>query len=159
MAHRLQEVYENEEDENYDDEEISNPLEDNEIPSLEANEGDSGVGSDMANPSERDDQNVDDIHAVGERSFDNNRDENAAEENEDPEDADALEVTCRETIENLKKLGEHSRFVEFYETPLRNQNFRQKIHSKGKFQKFFSKMMKIHEKNVYFHFESAVPEV
>ncbi|XP_043286934.1 uncharacterized protein [Venturia canescens] len=101
------EGYENEEDENYDEDEISNPLEDNEIASLEANEGDSGVGSDMANPSEREDQNVDDLQAVGERSFINNRHASTAEENE-PEDTDALEATCRETIENLKKLGEHS---------------------------------------------------
>lgn len=86
-------------------------MEDNETPSMETNEGDSGVGSDMANPSEREDQNVDDLQAVADRSSDNNRTDSVPEDNEDPEDTDALEATCRETIENLKKLGEQSRFV------------------------------------------------
>ena len=79
---------------------------------MEANEGDSGVGSDMANPSEREDQNVDDLHAVTDnRACENNRETSVAEDTEDPDDPDALEATCRETIENLKRLGEQTRFV------------------------------------------------
>ncbi|KAK2582126.1 hypothetical protein KPH14_004492 [Odynerus spinipes] len=81
-----------------------NPLEENERPSLDINEGDSGVGSDMANPSEKEDQNVDDLH--GTDHYDNS--EKRLSETEDHEESDALEATCRETIENLKKLGEQS---------------------------------------------------
>lgn len=82
-----------------------NPLEDNERPSTEINESDSDVGSDMANPSEKDDQNVDDTP-----NTDNcDSSEKRLSESEDHEDTDALEATCRETIENLKKLGEQSR--------------------------------------------------
>ena len=74
---------------------------------MDTNEGDSGVGSDMANPSEREDQNIDDLH--GGDQYENS--EKVVTESEDPEESDALEATCRETIENLKKLGEQSRFV------------------------------------------------
>ncbi|XP_043664218.1 uncharacterized protein LOC122627260 isoform X1 [Vespula pensylvanica] len=81
-----------------------NPLEENERPSLDINEGDSGVGSDMANPSEKEDQNVDDLH--GTDHYDNS--DKRFSETEDHEESDALEATCRETIENLKKLGEQS---------------------------------------------------
>ncbi|XP_032683125.1 uncharacterized protein LOC116849745 isoform X3 [Odontomachus brunneus] len=81
-----------------------NLLEENDRPSLDVNEGDSGVGSDMANPSEKEDQNVDDIH--GADNYDNS--EKRLSESEDHEESDALEATCRETIENLKKLGEQS---------------------------------------------------
>ncbi|XP_015116084.1 COPII coat assembly protein sec16 isoform X2 [Diachasma alloeum] len=77
---------------------------DNDRPSAEVNEGDSGVGSDMANPSEKEDQNVDDL--AGEQE--ENDEPDKIEESEDPEESDALEATCRETIENLKKLGEQS---------------------------------------------------
>jgi len=82
-----------------------NPLEDRERPSLDVNEADSGVGSDMANPSEKEDQNVDDIQ----NSDNYNNSEKRLSESEDHEETDALEATCRETIENLKKLGEQSR--------------------------------------------------
>ncbi|XP_072751511.1 uncharacterized protein [Anoplolepis gracilipes] len=82
-----------------------NPLEENERPSIDVNEGDSGVGSDMANPSiEKEDQNVDDIQSSD--NYDNS--EKRLSEPEDHEESDALEATCRETIENLKKLGEQS---------------------------------------------------
>ncbi|XP_054010133.1 uncharacterized protein LOC128893301 isoform X1 [Hylaeus anthracinus] len=81
-----------------------NPLEDNDRPSIDANEGDSGVGSDMANPSEKEDQNVDDLQ--GTDQYDNS--DKRLSETEDHEESDALEATCRETIENLKKLGEQS---------------------------------------------------
>lgn len=80
-------------------------MEENERPSLDINEGDSGVGSDMANPSEKEDQNVDDLH--GTDHYDNS--DKRLSETEDHEESDALEATCRETIENLKKLGEQSR--------------------------------------------------
>lgn len=82
-----------------------NPLEENERPSADINESDSDVGSDMANPSEKDDQNVDDAQSTD--NFDSS--EKRLLESEDPEETDALEATCRETIENLKKLGEQSR--------------------------------------------------
>ncbi|XP_076635373.1 uncharacterized protein LOC143348704 isoform X2 [Colletes latitarsis] len=81
-----------------------NPLEENDRPSIDVNEGDSGVGSDMANPSEKEDQNVDDLQ--GTDQYDNS--EKRLSETEDHEESDALEATCRETIENLKKLGEQS---------------------------------------------------
>ncbi|XP_018304482.1 uncharacterized protein [Mycetomoellerius zeteki] len=82
-----------------------NPLEDNERPSTDINESDSDVGSDMANPSEKDDQNVDDTTP----NIDNcDSSEKRLSESEDHEETDALEATCRETIENLKKLGEQS---------------------------------------------------
>ncbi|XP_011701187.1 PREDICTED: uncharacterized protein LOC105457923 isoform X5 [Wasmannia auropunctata] len=81
-----------------------NPLEENERPSTDINESDSDVGSDMANPSEKDDQNVDDTHNTD--NFDSS--EKRLSESEDQEETDALEATCRETIENLKKLGEQS---------------------------------------------------
>lgn len=68
------------------------------------NEGDSGVGSDMANPSEKEDQNVDDLQSADQ--YDNA--DKRLSETEDHEESDALEATCRETIENLKKLGEQS---------------------------------------------------
>lgn len=82
-----------------------NPLEENERPSADVNESDSDVGSDMANPSEKDDQNVDDTQSAD--NFDTS--EKRLSESEDHEETDALEATCRETIENLKKLGEQSR--------------------------------------------------
>lgn len=78
---------------------------DNDRPSAEINEGDSGVGSDMANPSEKDDQNVDDLAGEQEETDEQEK----IEESEDPEVSAALEATCRETIEYLKKLGEQSR--------------------------------------------------
>lgn len=81
-----------------------NLLEENERQSLDVNEVDSGVGSDMANPSEKEDQNVDDIQ--GTDNYDNS--EKRLLETEDHEESDALEATCRETIESLKKLGEQS---------------------------------------------------
>ncbi|XP_036140734.1 histone acetyltransferase KAT6A isoform X2 [Monomorium pharaonis] len=81
-----------------------NPLEENERPSADINESDSDVGSDMANPSEKDDQNADDTQSAD--KFDNS--EKRLSESEDHEETDALEATCRETIENLKKLGEQS---------------------------------------------------
>lgn len=59
----------------------------------------------MANPSEKDDQNADDTQSAD--NFDNS--EKRLSETEDHEETDALEATCRETIENLKKLGEQSR--------------------------------------------------
>lgn len=85
--------------------EHNNPLEESERPSIDVNEADSGVGSDMANPSEKEDQNVDDIQTTD--NYDNS--EKRLSESEDHEESDALEATCRETIENLKKLGEQSR--------------------------------------------------
>ncbi|XP_015435465.1 PREDICTED: uncharacterized protein LOC107191034 isoform X3 [Dufourea novaeangliae] len=81
-----------------------NPLDENDRPSIDVNEGDSGVGSDMANPSEKEDQNVDDLQSV--EQYENS--EKRLSETEDHEESDALEATCRETIENLKKLGEQS---------------------------------------------------
>lgn len=75
---------------------------------MDNNEGDSGVGSDTVNPLEREDQNVDDLQADN----NSNSDHNELAENEDPEESDALEATYRETIENLKKLGElETRYV------------------------------------------------
>lgn len=83
-----------------------NSLEENERPSvIDVNESDSGVGSDMANPSEKEDQNNDDTQPV--ENYDAS--EKRLSESEDHEESDALEATCRETIENLKKLGEQSR--------------------------------------------------
>ncbi|XP_016842227.1 probable serine/threonine-protein kinase drkD isoform X2 [Nasonia vitripennis] len=84
-----------------------NPLESSERPLMDNVEGDSGVGSDSVHLPEREEQNEDDGNA------DNNSNLDQAElaGNEDPEESDALEATCRETIENLKKLGEHSRFI------------------------------------------------
>ena len=92
-------------DDNVESEGESNPLENSERPLMDNNEGDSGVGSDSVNPLEKEDQNVDDIPT------DNisNSDQAELGEQEDPEESDALEATCRETIENLKKLGEQSR--------------------------------------------------
>lgn len=84
-----------------------NPLEDNERLPVDINEGDSGVGSDMANPSEKEDQNIDDIALISNDNYDNS--DKRLSEPEDHEEPDALEATCRETIENLKKLGEQSR--------------------------------------------------
>ncbi|XP_033341137.2 uncharacterized protein LOC117229093 isoform X1 [Megalopta genalis] len=81
-----------------------NPLEENDRPSIDVNEGDSGVGSDMANPSEKEDQNVDDLQSTDQYESSDKR----LSETEDHEESDALEATCRETIENLKKLGEQS---------------------------------------------------
>ncbi|XP_029037968.1 putative uncharacterized protein DDB_G0289263 isoform X2 [Osmia bicornis bicornis] len=81
-----------------------NLLEENDRPSIDVNEGDSGVGSDMANPSEKEDQNVDDLQSTGQ--YDNS--DKRLSEGEDHEESDALEATCRETIENLRKLGEQS---------------------------------------------------
>ncbi|XP_033178558.1 myb-like protein I isoform X5 [Bombus impatiens] len=81
-----------------------NPLEENDRPSIDVNESDSGVGSDMANPSEKEDQNVDDLQNTDQ--YDNS--DKRLSETEDHEESDALEATCRETIENLKKLGEQS---------------------------------------------------
>ncbi|XP_061932112.1 uncharacterized protein LOC108003584 isoform X4 [Apis cerana] len=81
-----------------------NPLEENDRPPIDVNEGDSGVGSDMANPSEKEDQNVDDLQSSDQ--YDNS--DKRFSETEDHEESDALEATCRETIENLKKLGEQS---------------------------------------------------
>ncbi|XP_076668794.1 uncharacterized protein LOC143369150 isoform X2 [Andrena cerasifolii] len=81
-----------------------NSLDENDRPSLDVNEGDSGVGSDMANPSEKEDQNVDDLQSADQ--YDNT--DKRLSETEDHEESDALEATCRETIENLKKLGEQS---------------------------------------------------
>ncbi|KAJ8688411.1 hypothetical protein QAD02_024206, partial [Eretmocerus hayati] len=98
----------NQED-NYDDDDNlgsdpdNNPLENSERPSMDNNEGDSGVGSDSVNPLEREDQNVDDLHTDSISNVD------PAESTEnDQEESDILEATCRETIENLKKLGEQS---------------------------------------------------
>ncbi|XP_012151774.1 uncharacterized protein LOC100880584 isoform X3 [Megachile rotundata] len=81
-----------------------NLLEENDRPSIDINEGDSGVGSDMANPSEKEDQNVDDLQNTDQYENSDKR----LSETEDHEESDALEATCRETIENLKKLGEQS---------------------------------------------------
>lgn len=61
----------------------------------------------MANPSEREDQNIDDLQAGD--NYESS--EKVANESEYPEESDNLEETCRETIENLKILGEQSRFV------------------------------------------------
>ncbi|XP_017875771.1 uncharacterized protein LOC108622418 isoform X2 [Ceratina calcarata] len=80
-----------------------NTLEENDKHTIDVNEGDSGVGSDMANPSEKEDQN-DDLQAADQ--YDNP--DRRFSETEDHEESDALEATCRETIENLKKLGEQS---------------------------------------------------
>ena len=76
-----------------------------ERPLMDNNEGDSGVGSDSVNPLEKEDQNVDDLNA----DHSSNSEHADAMENDDPEEPDAVEATCRETIENLKKLGEQSR--------------------------------------------------
>ncbi|XP_046831303.1 uncharacterized protein LOC124429718 isoform X2 [Vespa crabro] len=81
-----------------------NALEGNERRSLDINEVDSGVGSDMANISEKEDQNIDDLH--GTDHYDNSGKRYL--ESDDHEESDALEATCRETIENLKMLGEQS---------------------------------------------------
>lgn len=78
-----------------------NPLEENERSSIDVNEGDSGVGSDMANPSEKDDQN-NDIQCSD--NYDNSE-----KRLSEPEEADPLEASCRETIEKLKILGEQSK--------------------------------------------------
>ncbi|XP_023317594.1 arginine-glutamic acid dipeptide repeats protein-like isoform X2 [Trichogramma pretiosum] len=93
--------------EDIDSEPEQNPLESIEQPSMDNNEGDSGVGSDSINPSEKEDENVEDVVA------DHNSNSNQAEaaENDDIEESDAIEATCRETIENLKMLGEHSRLI------------------------------------------------
>ncbi|XP_066584487.1 transcription factor Zelda-like isoform X2 [Prorops nasuta] len=85
--------------------EEKNNLKENERPSLDVNEGDSGVGSDMANALEKEDQNIDDLHNI--EQYDNCG--KPLSEIEDHEESDALEATCRETIENLKKLGEQSK--------------------------------------------------
>ncbi|XP_051166457.1 histone acetyltransferase KAT6A-like isoform X3 [Leptopilina boulardi] len=86
------------------DAETRNPLEETEKTSVDINEGDSGVGSDMANPLEREDQNIDDL-----QSGDNyEATEKVVNESEYVEESDNLEATCRETIENLKILGEQS---------------------------------------------------
>ncbi|XP_058805846.1 putative uncharacterized protein DDB_G0291608 isoform X2 [Phymastichus coffea] len=90
-------------DDNFESEPSHNPLESSERPSMDNNEGDSGVGSDFVNPLDKDDQNDNDSQA------DNASNQDLADvpENEDNEETDALEA-CRETIENLKKLGEQS---------------------------------------------------
>lgn len=100
---------------------------------MESCEGDSGVGSDMVNPQEREDQGIDDLHQVdqfdqpdkdmetedplamtendGGQVNEQNDEENEGNEfreREDPEELEAL-ATCRKTIENLRSLGEHSR--------------------------------------------------
>ncbi|CAL7946490.1 unnamed protein product [Xylocopa violacea] len=85
-----------------------NPLEENDRPSIDVNEGDSGVGSDMANPSEKEDQNVDDLQGSLQSADQYDNSDKRLSETEDHEESDALEATCRETIENLKKLGEQS---------------------------------------------------
>ena len=70
---------------------------------MDANEGDSGVGSDMANPLEREDQNIEDSQTSDHYE--------SAEKNAEPEEEqdEELEATCRETIENLRRLGEETR--------------------------------------------------
>ncbi|XP_034947129.1 histone acetyltransferase KAT6A-like isoform X2 [Chelonus insularis] len=91
-------------DDQYNNNDEENFTDDNGRPSMEINEGDSGVGSDMANTCEKEDQIVDDL-----QSNDQPEDETShIVESENPEESDPLEATCRETIENLKKLGEHS---------------------------------------------------
>lgn len=82
-----------------------NPLESSERPLMDNVEGDSGVGSDSVHVSKKEEQNEDDGKAYN----NSNLDQMELAEKEDPEESDALEATCRETIENLKKLGEHSR--------------------------------------------------
>lgn len=100
----LQNTYDDDND-NFESEPDHNPLESSERPLMDNAEGDSGVGSDSVHVPEREEQNDDDGNA------DNNSNSDQVESagNEDPEESDALEATCRETIENLKKLGEHSR--------------------------------------------------
>lgn len=85
-------------------------MEENDRPSIDVNEADSGVGSDMANPSEKEDQN-DDLQSTDQ--YDNS--DKRLSETEDHEESDALEATCRETIENLKKLGEQSGYYCVFE--------------------------------------------
>lgn len=104
----------NYQDDNYDNNDEDNFLEDNEErPSVEINEGDSGVGSDMANTCEKDDQNVDDLHNVDNYQHEDD-DRNTIEEPDDPEESDPIDATYRETIENLKKIGEQTRYDHFY---------------------------------------------
>lgn len=82
---------------------------------MDNNEQDSGVGSDSINPLEKEDQNVDDMPvdsiSISDQTELNQENEEPEEpENaEDSEETEALEATCRETIENLRKLGEDSR--------------------------------------------------
>ncbi|XP_014204798.1 myosin tail region-interacting protein MTI1-like isoform X2 [Copidosoma floridanum] len=105
--------YENDEDdeeENLESEPDHNPLESSERPIMDNNEADSGVGSDTANLLEKEDQNVDDLQ--GDNNSNSDQNELADNEDQENEESDALEATCRETIENLKKLGElESRYV------------------------------------------------
>lgn len=71
---------------------------------MDANEADSGVGSDMANPLEREE-------TVDSQTSDNYQ---PTEKSTEPdEDSEALEKTCRETIENLRRLGEQTRYSIF----------------------------------------------
>lgn len=91
-------------DDNFETDPTRNPLESSERPSMDNNEGDSGVGSDFVNPLDREDQNDND--SQGDNA--SNQDPTDVPDNEDNEESDALEA-CRETIENLKKLGEQSR--------------------------------------------------
>ncbi|XP_053595704.1 uncharacterized protein LOC103573685 isoform X3 [Microplitis demolitor] len=114
VPHEFENVIVNEDDnyqdDNYDNNEEDNFLEDNEErPSVETNEGDSGVGSDMANTCEKDDQNVDndDLHNVDNYHHEDD-DRNNVEESEDTEEPDPIDATYRETIENLKKIGEQT---------------------------------------------------
>lgn len=93
---------------------------------MESCEGDSGVGSDMVNPQEREDQAIDDqvdqfdqpdkeiedpLAIENDGGGQVEEDENDGNEFRDPEDPEERETlaNCRETIENLRKLGEHSR--------------------------------------------------
>lgn len=83
---------------------------------MDNNEQDSGVGSDSINPLEKEDQNVDDMQTDNISNSDqtelNEADNEGTEEvenTEDSEETEGLEETYRETIENLKKLGEDSR--------------------------------------------------
>lgn len=88
-------------------EERNDPLQDRDRPpSMDINEADSGVGSDSVNPPEREDQAFEDNPLI--EGLDNP--ERILSEIEDHEDSDAIEATCREAIENLKKLGEDTRY-------------------------------------------------
>ncbi|XP_068990826.1 uncharacterized protein [Neodiprion pinetum] len=101
-----QQSYENND---YKTDERTDPLQDRDRPPfMDINEGDSGVGSDTVNAPEREDQAIEDqpsIDGLG-------NSEKVLPEIDDHEESDAIEATCREAIENLKKLGEDTRTVD-----------------------------------------------
>ncbi|XP_046419282.1 uncharacterized protein LOC124179162 isoform X1 [Neodiprion fabricii] len=99
----------NYENNDYKTDERTDPLQDRDRPPfMDINEGDSGVGSDTVNAPEREDQAIEDQPSID--GLDNS--EKVLPEIDDHEESDAIEATCREAIENLKKLGEDTRTVD-----------------------------------------------